>query len=161
MTAVLTWGELRAARADLAEAGRDLLYQFGVGLAFLATVRRDGGPRVHPMCPVIVENGLYALLVPSPKRDDLVSDGRYALHAFPPAANEDAFYVTGRAELRGDATLRSGVVDAFVAERSFDIPRSAFADQLLFELLVEACLLTRTTGHGDPDPQHTVWRAPA
>jgi hypothetical protein len=24
-----------------------------VGLAFVATVRPDGGPRVHPMCPVI------------------------------------------------------------------------------------------------------------
>ena len=49
---VVTWGGFSLERPDLAEAGRGLLYQFGVGLAFLATVRRDGGPRVHPMCPI-------------------------------------------------------------------------------------------------------------
>src|SRR6266704_3965772 len=45
-------------RPDFADAGRALLYQFGVGLAFLATVRRDGGPRVHPVCPLICHGGL-------------------------------------------------------------------------------------------------------
>ena len=29
----------------------------------------------------------------------------------------------------------------------------------LFEFDVETCLLTRTTGHGDPAPAHTVWRS--
>ena len=44
---MLTWAEFAHARPDLAEAGRRLLYQFGVGLGFLATVRADGGPRLH------------------------------------------------------------------------------------------------------------------
>ena len=39
---MLTWAEFAHARPELAEAGRRLLYQFGVGLAFLATVRADG-----------------------------------------------------------------------------------------------------------------------
>jgi hypothetical protein len=47
---MLTWAEFAHARPELAEAGRRLLYQFGVGLGFLATVRADGGPRLHPMC---------------------------------------------------------------------------------------------------------------
>ena len=29
--------------------------------------------------------------------------------------------------------------------------------QTLFEFTVDRVLLTRTTGHGDPAPQHTVW----
>jgi len=33
-------------------------------------------------------------------------------------------------------------------------------DQDLFEFLIERCLLTRTTGHGDPSPRHVVWTAP-
>jgi hypothetical protein len=41
---VLSWAEFQRLRPDLAEAGRRLLYQFGVGLGFLATVRADGGP---------------------------------------------------------------------------------------------------------------------
>ena len=45
------WGEFRSAQPSLAAAGRALFYQFGVGLAFLSTVRRDGGPRLHPDVP--------------------------------------------------------------------------------------------------------------
>jgi len=67
---MLTWGEFRAKHPDLAEAGDGLLNFFGVGLAFLSTVRRDGGPRVHPICPIIGADGLYGLIIPSPKLND-------------------------------------------------------------------------------------------
>jgi len=30
----------------------------------------------------------------------------------------------------------------------------------LFRFSVDRCLLTRTTGHGDFAPQHTVWQPP-
>src|SRR5262245_36885516 len=36
------WSEFAAEAPDMAEAGRALLYQFRVGLGYLATVRRDG-----------------------------------------------------------------------------------------------------------------------
>lgn len=158
----MTWSEFADAEPAMARAGRDLLYQFGVGLGMLSTVRSDGGPRVHPMCPVISAAGLHAFIVPSLKADDLRRDGRYALHCFPPADNEDAFYVTGRAVVVDDATLRSTLSDQFVAERAqFPVPPPADDDTVtLFELLVSRALLTRTTGHGDPAPQHQVWRAP-
>ena len=85
---MLTWGELRAARPDLAETGRALLYQVGVGLGYLATVRADGGPRVHPVCPILTDDGIYLFVVSSPKRADLRRDPRYALHAFPHEATK-------------------------------------------------------------------------
>ena len=158
-----TWGAFRGARPDLAEAGRALLYQFGgVGLAFLGTVRSDGGPRLHPMCPVLNGDGLYALLIPSPKARDLRRDPRYALHAFPPEDDEDAIYLTGEVILRegdGDTALRRSIDDQFLAERSMATRPPGFDDQTLVEFLIESCLLTRTTAHGDHDPQHTVWRA--
>jgi hypothetical protein len=105
MTANLSWSEFGRQRPDLAEAGRALFYQVGVGLAFLSTVRADGGPRLHPMCPLIVGGALVAHIIPSAKRDDLHRDGRYAMHSFPCDDNEDAFYITGRAALVGDASL--------------------------------------------------------
>jgi hypothetical protein len=43
----VAWGEFERAQPGLAEARRVLLYQYGVGLAFLATVRADAGPRVR------------------------------------------------------------------------------------------------------------------
>jgi hypothetical protein len=159
-----SWGELRAARPDLADAGRELLYEFGVGLAFLATVRPDGGPRLHPMCPVLTaeEDELYAFVIPSPKRDDLRRDGRFALHCYPAADNEDAFYVTGRATEVDDPALRGRLERQYIEERSaFPVTAEDLADQLLFRFDIERCLVTRTTGHGDPAPRHEVWVTPS
>lgn len=157
---MVTWGGLAELRPDLAEAGRELFYQFGgVGLGFLATVRRDGGPRLHPVCPILSGAGLFCLVIPSFKRQDLHRDGRYALHAYPPANNEDAFLVTGAARLRPEPDLRREVEAKFLAERRWEsLPGSE--DQELFELLIGTCLLTRTAGFGDFDPKNTFWKAP-
>jgi hypothetical protein len=153
-----TWNEFAALRPDLAEPGRTLLYQVGVGLGFLATTRADGGPRVHPMCPVLHESGLFAFIIPSPKQDDLRRDGRYALHSFPCEDNEDAFSCAGKVRLVTDPGLRSELSAIFVAERvQFAVPAPPEADEL-FEFLLASCLLTRTTGHGDSNPSHQVWR---
>ncbi len=52
--------------------GRSLLNQFSVGLAFLATVRKDGALRLHPVCPVLSDDRLFVLITPeSPKCRDL------------------------------------------------------------------------------------------
>ena len=156
---VVDWSGLRAERPDLADAGETLLYQYGVGLAFLATVRSDGGPRVHPMCPILHEGGLYALLVPSPKRQDLLRDGRYSMHSFPSEDNEDAFCVSGRSLQVTDPPTRTAVVIRFIDERpNLSLTESALDDQLLFTFEIASCLLSRTTGHGDPEPRHVVWR---
>ena len=143
----------------MGEAGRALLYQFGVGLGFLATTRADGGPRVHPMCPVLAGEGVYAFIVPSPKQRDLLRDGRYAIHSFPCPDNEDGFSFTGTAESVSDAGTRDALGRQFVAERSqFPVPPPGEQDAL-FEFDLESCLLTRTAGHGDAAPVHTVWKS--
>lgn len=155
----LSWSEFDRERPDLAAAGRDLLYQFGVGLAFLATVRRDGGPRLHPVCPVLADGLLLAHIIPSAKRDDLHRDGRYALHSFPRDGNEDAFYLTGRAVPVTDQAVASAAAAQFLAERGIGDPPAGFADGEFFEFRLGRCLLTRTDGHGDWNPRHTVWHA--
>jgi hypothetical protein len=156
------WGELKQARPDLAEAGRALLYQYGVGLAFLGTVKPDGGPRVHPICPVIVGDGMYALLIPSPKRKDLLRDGRFALHTFAAEDNEDAFYMTGSVIPAENAAIRAEIEQQFRDERSsLDLREDALREQGAFEFMISTCLLTRTTGHGDPRPRHLKWHAPS
>jgi len=159
MQTELSWEQFAAARPDMAEAGRDLLYQFGVGLAFLSTIRPDGGPRLHPICPVLVSGRLVAHLIPSLKRDDLHRDPRYALHSFPTDSNEDAFYVTGRAERVADADLAAAAAAQFLSERDLDAEPPGFADGEFFEFCLGRCLVTRTTGHGDWHPRHGVWSA--
>ena len=157
---MLTWSDFAAAEPELASACRALMYQFGVGLAFLATVRPDGGPRVHPMCPLIAESGLFAFLIPSPKRDDLARDGRYAMHSFPADENEDACYLTGMAELVDDREQRRALQAQFLDERGLTELPKGFDEQELFAFRIERCLYTVTTGHGDPEPRHRIWRAP-
>jgi hypothetical protein len=153
------WDEFSRLRPDLAQARANLFYQFGPGLAFLATSRPDGGPRLHPMCPLLTSVALFAFIVPSPKREDLIRDGRYALHSFPADDNEDAFYITGRAKSVTDDETRTALAAQYAQEREMAEPPIELADWMLFSFDVETCLLTRTTGHGDPAPQHTVWHA--
>ena len=161
MTALLRWSEFEAARPDLAEAGREMLYQFGVGLAFLSTVRADGGPRLHPFCPVLVGGALVAHIIPSAKRDDLHRDGRYALHAFPSPQNEDAFYLTGRADLVTDEGLAAAGAAQFLAERGMDDEPAEFSAGEFFEFRIGRCLLTRTDGRNDWNPRHVRWHVGA
>jgi hypothetical protein len=154
-----SWSEFLAERPELAEAGRDLLYQHGVGLAFLGTVAADGGPRVHPMCPLLRESELFAFIVPSPKQSDLRRNGRYAMHSFPRPDNEDAFYISGRAHLVNDDSTRRALAEQFVDERSQLRVAPPSDSDALFSFDLSSCLLTRTTGHGDPAPNHVVWHA--
>ncbi len=111
------------------------------------------------MCPLITDEGLFAFIVPGPKMHDLLRDGRYAMHGFPPAQNEDAIYLTGRAEVRTESALRNSIAALFFKERGLDGPPPGFEQEGLFEFLIDGCLLTKTTGHGDYNPQHTVWKA--
>ena len=71
-----SWPEFVAAEPRLAAAIQALVHQYGPGLGYLATVRADGGPRVHPVSPLITDNGLYCFIINSPKRRDLDRDGR-------------------------------------------------------------------------------------
>ena len=155
-----SWAAFKQLQPDLATQGAGLLYHFGVGLAFLSTIRPDGGPRLHPMCPLLSENGVYAFIIPSPKQRDLRRDGRYAMHSFPMEDNEDAFYFTGHAHAVSDVRLRATLARQFVEERTrFAVPEPT-SDHRLFEFDIGRVLLTRTASHGDSAPLHTVWRAP-
>jgi hypothetical protein len=111
------------------------------------------------MCPLLHSGGLYAFIVPGPKRADLHRDGRYALHSFPCDDNEDAFYISGRAAPVADPALRAACAEQFARERAdIGVPPPG-PDQALFAFDIERCLLTRTSGHGDESPRHTVWHA--
>ena len=152
-----TWREFETSAPGMAEAGRKLLYQYGPGLAYLGTVRKDGGPRVHPFCPVVAEGGLFGLIGPSPKRRDLLRDGRYAIHAFPQKDGDDEFYVTGIARPADDAGLQERVHAAYLASGS-----TSSGDETFFEFLIERALLAIYPKTERPNwpPTYTKWRAP-
>jgi hypothetical protein len=153
---MVTWLEFALAAPELAEAGRDQLFQFKVGLAFLATVRGDGAPRLHPVCPVLSGDRLFVLITTeSPKRQDLLRDGRYALQAFPqPKPGSDEFYVSGRAVRVEDDAARAAVLR--------DARHMADPSEDVFELLVDRVMHTRWEHVLTPEMRssHRIWRAP-
>src|SRR3954465_13641052 len=92
-----SWSDFAAAEPSLAAGIRALLQQYGPGMGYLATVRADGGPRIHPMPPVLTDDGLYCFIVNSPKGRDLERDGRYALHLYPREESDEEGDLTGGA----------------------------------------------------------------
>lgn len=134
------WLEFSQQAPELAAFGAA---RFGSGVAYLATVRADGGPRVHPVTPIMGEE-LFLFMEPtSPKGKDLQRDGRFALHC----AVEDSgggggeFYVRGRAQLTDDPLRREQAIRA-----------ASYAPQeryILFVLAVEFAFMNVYGGNGE------------
>ena len=150
------WGALKTEAPALAEAGEKLLFRVrpGVGWAFIATLRKDGAPRLHPISVVQAQNRLYVIIpASSPKCTDLLRDGRYALQAFPPPDGEPGreFYLAGvAARIQDPLTCQ-----ALATETGVQVE----AGEVLFELLVERAMVTSLVEEGTPDehPVHSIW----
>jgi hypothetical protein len=105
-----SWADFAAEAPHLEAFGRRRLER---RIAYLATIRADGSPRVHPVSPFIGDGCLAVYMEPtSPKAADLRRDGRYALHCGVEdnEGGEGEFYVTGRAEEITDGRRRIGAV---------------------------------------------------
>ena len=161
---MITWTEFQRRQPALARIGRDQIYQHGPGLGFLATVRKDGGPRVHPVCPVLSPAGLHLLIKAGPKQADLRRDQRYALHSevCPPPRHDDGFAIIGRArevtDTETDAETAGVVRRQVLAERDGKV-WPGFDEETIFELSLERCLLMLTQADGPFPAGPTIWKA--
>ncbi len=103
----MTWKILEEQQPELAAFGAERL---NGQVAYLATVRKDGSPRIHPMTPIIGQGHLFVFMEPtSPKGHDLQRDGRFAIHC---AVSDNSgasgeFIITGRAHVIDDPELRA------------------------------------------------------
>jgi hypothetical protein len=150
------WHVFATEMPAMAAAGRELLYQFGPqAIALLATIRPDGGPRLHPVCPTLVDDRLLLGVVnASPKCRDLVRDGRYALHTLPGPVVDDELYLTGRA-------LQAAADGIAACERGFARDDVHSADHTVFELDIETALWAQYRPRPSAEPPvYTRWRAP-
>ena len=100
-----SWKEFAEQAPAFAEFGKA---RFQSGVAYLGTLRPDGGPRVHPVTPIVGEQ-LFLFMEPtSPKGKDLQRDPRYTLHCSveDSSGGSGEFYVRGHATLTDDPLLR-------------------------------------------------------
>jgi hypothetical protein len=148
----MSWSRFAASSPSLAAEVRSLLEQYGAGFGYLATVRRDGGPRLHPVSPVIADGGLFCFVLASPKRRDLERDRRYALHSYPAETTDDEAYLAGRARPVDDADRRERVARQHRAAPD--------VDWRLFELAIDVAVITHRSDFL-ATPDHRIWHAPA
>jgi hypothetical protein len=143
----ISWGEFTELEPELARFGADRLI---AAPAYLATVRRSGVPRVHPVTPIFTAVGLFLFMEPtSPKGRDLRERGWFALHNGVPdnAGTGGEFFVSGRGLAVEDPDVWSQVADS-----ASYTPADRY---ILFEMhLSEA----RCNGYGDvPLPPTSRW----
>ena len=152
-----SWSDFAVAEPRLAASIHALVHQYGPGLGYLATIRPDGGPRIHPVSPFITRDGLFCFVVDSPKRRDLERDGRYALHSFPPESTDDEAYVSGQA--------LPVTNPARVEHYAVEMRAEPLVNWRLFEFTVDVAMIVRhsqpsgVTGRPGPPPRQ-IWRAP-
>jgi hypothetical protein len=105
----MLWPGITAAHLDPLRE-RDLPW---FPIAFLATVRADGGPRLHPFCPILADGRLFAAIpAASPKGHDLRRDPRCAIHALP-GPDDAELSIRARATVVGhDRAVRALVTTA-------------------------------------------------
>ncbi len=156
-----TWAEFAAAEPEMAELGLRQLQKFG--LAYLGTTRKDSSPRVNPVCPVIADGRLFvATSANSPKRLDLVRDGRYVLHMLP-GKQEEEFWIRGVARRVTDHATRTRVVEAAAQRAESDGgPLRIKPGEWLFEYDIDEAGTTVWADFGTPEhrPLRKLWRAP-
>ena len=101
----MSWKEFEEESPELASLGFEKLNR---KIAFLAMIKKDGSPRLHPVTPFIENGMLFMFTEPSsPKIRDLRRDGRYAMHCS--VSREGPlieFLVSGNAEEISDSIVR-------------------------------------------------------
>jgi hypothetical protein len=148
-----SWSEFEAQAPDLAASGRRLLCAGGDAIGFLATVSRDGRPRIAPVCPIFAGGDVYLSVgKKTPKLRDLTRDGRYVLHAFL-GKNDEEFQISGKVERVTDDQERSRVHGAIEFSYQEDDP--------VLRLGLERCLWGYWENVGQPNtrPIRKRWSA--
>jgi hypothetical protein len=144
---VSTWGEFAAQEPELAAFRAERLR---AAPAYVATIRSNGAPRVHPVTPILTTDGLFLFMEPtSPKGHDLRARAWYALHSGVPDSQGSGgeFFVSGRGFAVEDPAVRALVAEA----ASYD----PAAQYVLFELTLTDA---RCNGYGDvPLPARQRW----
>jgi len=150
-----SWAEFERQAPELAAAGRRrLVGSDGAAIGFLATCSPSGGPRIAPVCPIYCGDHLYLSAVgATPKARDLRENGRFTLHAFL-GANDEEFQIAGEAAEVLDPRERSDVHAA--------IPFASFErDDPVFRLAFSRALWAFWERVGQPDtrPVRRCWSA--
>jgi len=143
------WSQFASERPKIIDKGRSLMYEYGPGLAYLATADTDGGPRLHPIVVSQIGDGLYAFIVPGPKASDLRRNPKYALHTYRPEEVDDEFALRGEVRFAEDGDERAALADSVLFDPQPDWP--------LVEFLISSAMTATYKHRGDRPPTYDNW----
>ncbi len=135
------WGDLEKKDSKLAAFGQERL---DGKVAYLATVRKDGRPRAHPVTPIIGKGRMFIFLEPSsPRTRDLKDNSDFCLHC----AMSDSSGSSGEFQVVGTAIQIEDVETREIAESVCSFRPSLRS--VLFELCLSEAMSTAYPG-GQP-----------
>jgi hypothetical protein len=172
---VATWAQFEAEAPEVASVAAKLwpaitaihrgervadgLPQFAI--AYLATVRADGAPRLHPFCPILAVGRLFAAIPrSSPKGWDLRRDPRCVIHALPGPEDDELCIRAVAVEVTDDDAMRATVRDVVLRTAVGGMIETVSHDAL-FEFDLEQVDVARWIDIGKPGT-HAIrdqWRA--
>jgi hypothetical protein len=174
---VATWAQFETEAPQLAEVATRLwpgivalhrdeaLPRGGLSfsISYLASVRRDGAPRLHPFCPILAEGRLYAAIPrSSPKGWDLRRDPRCVIHALP-GPEDDEFCIRATAlEVTDGESKRASVIGVVTNSQVGGMIESVTNDPL-FEFDLEQVDVAQWLDIGQPGTRavRRQWRSVA
>lgn len=112
----MRWSEMESVQPRLAGLGRQRLLEPGVVL--VATIRRDGAPRLSPVEPFVMDGELWlSMLWRSTKAADLLRDPRVLVHSIITSRDggEGEFKLRGTARAEHDPQEQRRYADAVTA----------------------------------------------
>ena len=144
-----TWAEFERAEPDLAAFGKA---RFEGQVVFHATLRADGSPRLHPVSPWFGAGFMaVSFRARSPKIDEILRDGRYAMHS--PMDNH---------AVDGGEFLVNGWMEQVAADHPVVIARPFTTPYPLAHYVcsIEEAVATTYEGKGET-PVYRRWKAPS
>ena len=142
------WKEFEASAPEIARFGLERLHGH---VAYLATIRRNHLPRLHPVTPIIGDGHLYLFMEPtSPKGKDLERGSAYVLHS----TVADNLGSNGEFQLTGYANRMSDTADR---QHAASLADYEIEDRyILFELSI---LEAFSTIYQDDGPVRARWNS--
>ncbi len=115
-----SWIDVSRAAPELAASVQERFDAHGVGL--LATIRRDGSPRIGGLEPLFADGELWLGMMPgSRKADDVRRDARFVLHSTivdKKVVDGDA-RISARAVVVDDGDVKAAFAAAFAAANGY------------------------------------------
>lgn len=148
----MRWYDVENAQPRLAQLGRQRLTEPGVVL--VATIRKDGTPRLSPVEPVIMDGDLWlSMMHGSTKARDLMRDERILVHSI--VTNRDGaegeFKIRGRVVRETDTTVHERYAELVVRTLGWQPVPGKFH---LFAVRIDAITYIR---YDNGDQYVTTW----